>query len=882
MKSGFLQWLRDLPVRRKLVLIVLTTCTIILLLACVALFFLQLHLFKQTFTLDLKPLAEVVAANSAGAVSFGDKSAAEEVLSPLMNRPQIVSATIYLPSGEAWVHLGPTNSDGIIPRADAAKPVYLRGGTWLAVEPIRNKDDFLGMLHLRANFHATYRDLLLYYAIILACVLFACSVVALLLSARLQRFISTPILSLAKTAQVVTDEKNYSIRAPKHANDEIGNLTDAFNHMLATIATRDEAVQRANHELKQRGQELQHELAERRRAQDALHRSEEQWRSLAENAPDTIMTLNVEARILFINRVLPGFESQKVVGSSVYDLIGGDSRKKLAECLQRVFTTGQNANAEIVGLGPDNKLVWYSSRMGPIKSQGRVVAVTLIASDITERKLAETALRESEERYRRFFEEDLTGDYTADPSGRLLTCNPAFASIFAFSSVEEALRGNLAALHSSSEMYQGFVERLRKEKKMIYHEMQLRRMDDKAVFVIQNVLGTFNESGDLVEFKGYVFDITQHKQLEEQFRQAFKMEAVGRLAGGIAHDFNNLLTAILGFSDMLLNDLDPGSALREGVTQIQKAAQQAAALTRQLLAYSRKQVLQAKVIDMNHVVNEVKKMLRRMIGEDIELVTMLELGLGKVKADPSQMEQVIINLSTNARDAMPRGGRLTVRTTNVQSDETIPNRPPGRYILLSINDTGTGMSADVKAHLFEPFFTTKDVGRGTGLGLSTVYGIVKQSGGDIEVDSEPGRGTTFRIYLPRVEDPTERPKLTEPAANTKGGLETVLLVEDEEGVRNLLQRVLQHSGYTVLAASNGAEALRLAAKHPGPIHLLLTDLVMPQMSGRELAERFAQIRPNLKCLYMSGYTNDAIIRHGISELDAAFLEKPFVPSTLLE
>jgi len=360
------------------------------------------------------------------------------------------------------------------------------------------------------------------------------------------------------------------------------------------------------------------------------------------------------------------------------------------------------------------------------------------------------------------------------------------------------------------------------------------------------------------------------------------MEAVGRLAGGIAHDFNNLLLAILGFSDLLLNDLEPDSPHRDDVTEIQKAAQRAAALTRQLLAYSRKQVLQAKVIDLNQVVSEVHKMLRRMIGEDIELITMLDPDLGKVKADPSQIEQVIINVAINARDAMPQGGRLALRTSNVELDDTTSDLQPGSYILLSVSDTGAGMSSDIKTHMFEPFFTTKDLGKGTGLGLSTVYGIVKQSGGDIEVDSEPGRGTTFKIYFPSVSEAAMPAKLPDSASPKICGLETILLAEDEAGVRSLLGRVLQRNGYTVLEAENGTEALQWCARHPGAIHLLVTDLVMPRMSGRELAERITQIRPDLKVLYMSGYTDDAIIRQGILELGAAFLQKPFIPAALLE
>ncbi len=371
---------------------------------------------------------------------------------------------------------------------------------------------------------------------------------------------------------------------------------------------------------------------------------------------------------------------------------------------------------------------------------------------------------------------------------------------------------------------------------------------------------------------------------QSQLTQAQKMEAVGQLAGGIAHDFNNLLTVIMGRSELLLRSLKPADPVRQGIELVQKAAGRAADLTRQLLAFSRKQVLQPTSLDLNGVIANLEPMLGRVIGESISLVTSLDPVLGHVRADPSQIEQVLMNLVVNARDAMPQGGRLSIETTHVEMDAAFvrrhPGASPGAYMMLAVGDTGVGMPPEVQAHIFEPFFTTKGPGKGTGLGLATVYGIVKQSEGYIEVDTEPGRGTTFRIYLPRVDEASAPARPKAALAQVPHGTETILLVEDEEGVRELARDILQANGYTVLDTQHGAEALLTCERHAGPIPLMVTDAVMPQMSGRELAERLAPLRPEMKVLYMSGYTDDAVVRHGVLDLGTAFLQKPFTPDTL--
>jgi two-component system, cell cycle sensor histidine kinase and response regulator CckA len=394
----------------------------------------------------------------------------------------------------------------------------------------------------------------------------------------------------------------------------------------------------------------------------------------------------------------------------------------------------------------------------------------------------------------------------------------------------------------------------------------------------------FDSEGHCTSLIGSVHDLTERKRLEHQFRQAQKMEVVGQLAGGVAHDFNNLLTIINGYSEIMLQELAADNPHHVYAAEIKKAGDRAASLTHQLLAFSRRQVLKPQVLDLNSSITKMEKMLRRLIGEHVQMMTVPGTDLGRVKADPGQVEQIIVNLAVNARDAMPQGGKLTFETANVTLGESYAANhltvKPGPYVMLAVSDTGVGMDAETQKHIFEPFFTTKEVGKGTGLGLSTVYGIVKQSDGNIWVYSEPGLGTTFKIYLPRVDKPVEIAGTAPEEAGLHSGTETILLVEDEPSVRLLVRTTLESNGYQVLEAANGAEALLIGEQHTGRIHFLLTDLVMPGINGRALAEQLAPLRPELKVLFLSGYTDDAVIRHGGLEAGKAFLQKPFTPDAL--
>ncbi len=508
-----------------------------------------------------------------------------------------------------------------------------------------------------------------------------------------------------------------------------------------------------------------------------------------------------------------------------------------------------------------------------------------------EKVSTQAALQESEkllgERYRVMFEEALVGMFQSTPEGRFLSVNPAMALMFGYSSPQEMIANltDLAnQLYVDAQRRDEFKALLKQNGAVKNYECQVYRKDGAKMWLSSNVRAVY-ENGFLVRYEGTNSDITERKLLEEQLVQSQKMEAVGRLAGGVAHDFNNAIGVIVGYSSLLKERVPADKQALHYTEEISKAGRRAASLTRQLLAFSRKQVIQPAVLDLNAVMSDTEKMLRRLIGEDIAMTVTLGPNLSRIVADRSQLEQVLMNLAVNARDAMPQGGRLIIETRNAILDQTIlaqhPYAKPGEYVVLSVSDTGCGMDKETQAHIFEPFFTTKDVGKGTGLGLSTVYGIVKQSGGYVWVYSEPGRGARFKIYWPRTAQSEKPSQSAHPVSGLPGGSETILLVEDDDAMRELTRQCMAAVGYNILTAHNGETAIQVSSQHDGAIHLLLTDVVMPVISGRQLATSLAALRPELRVLYMSGYTADLIADHGVLESNMELLEKPFTQELLL-
>jgi two-component system cell cycle sensor histidine kinase/response regulator CckA len=766
-------------------------------------------------------------------------------------------------------------------------------------------------------------------------------------------------------------------------------------------------VEGRTEELKNMNQQLLQEIAERNRTEKALRESEERYRQFFNVSPaptaihrHNIILLANEAAARLHRVPTPG----DLVGRSILDLIHPDYRGRAGQQIRQAeeeLITSPFTSVDL--LGSDGSIVYAETAMVPTVYEGEP-AVQCVARDITQRRLAELALLESEEHYRLLTENSLTGIYIHQ-KGKFVYANRRFASMMEYT-VEDLMgkkfiefihpedRSSIIAqaksaapsddsglLHafrvlcgngeikwfevlSTSAAYRGqpanmgnvadVTERVAAEKALALEKQRFETLAGQAPFglVMIGAKGLFHYVNEkfkrmfgyntedmpngeewleeafpdpayrkevlkawagieslpsgtesptvfsvrtkggverIVDFRPVRLDtgetlmtcedITERKHLEEQLQHSQKMEAIGSLAGGIAHDFNNLLTAIIGYSNLLLEQMPQASAHHSRISQIYAAAERAAGLTRQLLAFSRKQVLDVKILDINSVIDSISSMLRRMIGEHIELITVLSPSLGRVRGDESQIAQILMNLAVNARDAMPDGGTLTMETDNVLFDEEYAKAQaevqPGPYAMVAVSDVGHGISKEILPRIFEPFFTTKQKGQGTGLGLSTAYGIVKQHQGHIMVYSEPGRGTTFKVYLPLARDLSERAYKPHHVPQQVIGKETILVVEDEEIVRQLTCEMLQNLGYTVMKASDPVEAIDLCRHHGGPIHLLLTDVVMPQMDGRTLYRHLAPERPEMKVLYVSGYTGNAIVHHGVLDDNVNFLQKPF-------
>jgi PAS domain S-box-containing protein len=662
------------------------------------------------------------------------------------------------------------------------------------------------------------------------------------------------------------------------------------------------------------------DISERKRAQEELRDSEARKSAILEAALDSIVTMDYAGLITDFNpaaETMFGYCRASALGRPLVELIVPASlRAQHLAGIERYRATGKGPilgkRLELPALRADGTEFPAELTVVPTLSNG-VPMFTAYVRDLTERKQTAEALRASETRFGHLADSGLIGIIIADTEGNIQEANKAFLDIVGFSRAELTsgkIRWTDMTPPELRHLDEAAIAQLERSGAATPWEKEYIRKDGTRAPVLVGValldatrgicfVLDLSERNSAKEAGAHALRVAEResahreraeealRQTEAQLRQSQKMEAVGTLAGSIAHDFNNILSVILSYADLLLGGLQAADPMRADLEQIGRAGKRAADLTHQLLAFSRQQVLKPKIISLNDAIATMTRMLQRLIGEDIELSVLSAADLGAVFVDPSQIEQVLMNLVVNARDAMPRGGKLTIETAEMTLDVAFPaehlDLVPGRYVTLSVSDTGTGMDGATLLRIFDPFFTTKEKGRGTGLGLSTVFGIVKQSGGSISVNSELGRGSTLKIYLPRVSSGKgfQLPERVFSATVNPRGVETVLLVEDNEQVRALVCAILRRSGYQVLEAASGGDALLICEQHKEIIHLLLTDVVMPRLSGRELWERLAPLRPDMKVLFMSGYTDDAILHHGVLSSGVSFIQKPLTPGPLI-
>ncbi len=618
-----------------------------------------------------------------------------------------------------------------------------------------------------------------------------------------------------------------------------------------------------------------------------LRKSHLHFGGIVQISEDAIITVDERQRITLFNpgaETIFGYRAEEMIGRSLNLLLPERFRQMHAAYMQS-FTNApdalrpMNRRGTIYGLRKDGSEFPAEASISKFESYGEKV-LTVRLRDVSERLLAEEGLR----RLAAIVESSEDAIIGESFEGRITTWNPGAEKMYGYSATEIVGRSarRLLPPEAADEVTEN-VRRAREGVSTTYETVRLRK-DGKRIDVAMTVSPIRDHDGAVVGVSTIARDITERHRLQEQLHHSQKMEAVGRLAGGVAHDFNNLLSVIVGYTYLIQSNSDGNDSLRNSADQIMNAAKRASGLTRQLLAFSRRQVLRPEIVDLNSVVGALSEMLPRLVGEDVDVRIVKAPDLPPVKADPSQLEQVIMNLVVNARDAMPNGGKMTIETAHVAFDTDEARHhsvEPGDYVLLAVSDTGLGMDEETRTRIFEPFFTTKEAGKGTGLGLATVYGIVSQSSGYIWVYSEPGHGTIFKIYLPATTEAAGRTLISRHPELAICGTETILLVEDEDGVRELLARVLRDKGYKVVAAANGPEALRLAASHEGGIDLLLTDVIMPEMRGHHLAAELTQRHPDTLVIYMSGYTDNALVHAGSLPEGTTFLQKPFTPDVVL-
>jgi two-component system, cell cycle sensor histidine kinase and response regulator CckA len=879
------RWFQDLSIRRKLVALFVALAVLAVLAVSLPLGAYDYFVFKRAIAQDLTILADVLAQNSSAALTFRDAEGASEVLQALRAEPNVTLACIYRSDGQPFAFYARDRYRTVsLPRAPKTPTLHFERDRLMVFRRIELGHETIGSLYIESDL-GTLHDRRREYNRAFVVTALLTVAFAFLAAELFQRPISRPLLALVQTTKAISDREDYSIRAHLPNRDEFGRLVSAFNGMLEQIENRDRALREYHEHLEEQVVARASELSKANQ-QLALQAA------ALEAAANSIVITDCTGKIVWTNPAFStetGYSAAEVLGKTPRILSSGRHDKTFYRQLWKTITMGQIWRGEIINRRKDGTIYFEEMSVTPVRSgRGEPTHFVAIKQNITSRKQAEDALRQAEEKYRGMFEDAVVGIYRTTPAGKVLSANRALAQMCGYDAPEQLI-ANIndvgRDLYHNPKMRESFTRQLMETGVVRNFEYQIRRRDGRLIWLLQTGRVLKNDKGEALFYEGTVHDITERKVLEEQLRQSQKMEAVGRLAGGVAHDFNNALGVIMGYGELLDLNLPPDDPMHKHAKEIIKAGQRAASLTRQLLAFSRKQTIQPVVLDLNSVVTDTEKMLQRLIGEDIDLTIVRESKLKNVKADRGQVGQILMNLAVNARDAMPGGGKLLIETVNAElTDEDARQFPyvePGHFVLLRVSDTGCGMDANTVAHIFEPFFTTKAEGVGTGLGLSMVYGIVKQSNGYVFVDSEVGKGTAFRIYLPQVQSAPQAVSAAERRQSLPRGSETILLVEDEAPLRELARGCLQAGGYQILEACDGKTAIEVASQHQGKVDLLLTDVIMPGMDGCELAAHLSQSRSEIKVLFISGYTDDRLSNRGVLEPGVALLMKPFPIEALL-
>lgn len=853
--------------RKKLTWMNLLVSGATLLIASSAFVAYELATLTREMVRNLSIQAQIAGANSASAILFGDPESARNTLSALKATPNLVSVTLYTPAGNAFASYmrvaGVPEKPALPVTAGPAERHRFTTEALFLTHPVIFQGELIGTVYIHSDLRDIYGRVLRYGGIVVVILLVSVPV-ALMFSTIFQRAIARPILQLAGVARVVSREKQYGLRVPESVSeDEISLLIRAFNDMLAQIQERDAALQQAH---------------------ERLHLA------LKSSGVGTWSRGIGDDSVTWDDYMYPLFGLQP--GTPVPDqetflnLIHPKDRDLVRAAADESVTSGLPYDVEFRVIWPDGSVRSLSARGRVFRDlYNRPARFTGVCWDVTERRRAE------EERQKFVSLVEQTDDFIGmfGLEGKVMFVNRSGCRLVGLKpdNAPGTFFADLYPKDSWKRLSEEVLPAISRGKGNWVGEAQLRHIGThQAIDVLMNVFPVNDpESGQLLCFAAIIRDVTERKRLEQQVLQSQKLDSIGQLAGGVAHDFNNLLTIISGYSELILSRTDPNDPVCEPVEQISRAAARAAALTRQLLAFGSRQPVEQRDVYLSDVVSNVEKMLRRLIGEDVELIISTDNRAGMMHADPGQIEQVIVNLVINARDAMPEGGRLLIETARIDVHAESAPGPvavaPGHYVMLAVSDTGTGMTDEVKARVFEPFFTTKERGKGTGLGLSTVYGIVQQNNGYISVQSEAGRGTTFRLLFPVVDVPPELAAGStgpEALSSVANGDETILLCEDEAGVLGYIRYVLERQGYRVVEASNGLEAMDIIHRYPGPVHILVTDVVMPEVGGVELAAEFARIYPGRPILYMSGYADRLWLQNNSG---VNFIQKPFASPVLL-